>query len=78
MVTWWNDKYGKDSLCGISRSRLRPGIDKNGYPISVKLPCGHCFYRKAIVEWAKRFTNNIEYKSYPTCPLCRIEFYIEE
>lgn len=76
MSLWWNHKYGKYSLCGISRGRIRPGYDKQGYSFAVKLPCGHCFYRKAIIEWSNKF--EIYNNNFPTCPICRIEFYIKE
>lgn len=73
MVSWWNNRYGKESICGISRCRLRSGVNKNGISYTIKLPCGHCFYRTMIIEWVKK-NNNIF--RFPTCPICRNEFDI--
>jgi hypothetical protein len=64
---WWSHKYGSDKICGISLVRIRPGKNKDGYPHSIILTCGHCFYRKALIEW---FVNC----DTPTCPLCRCPF----
>lgn len=55
-------KYGKDQLCGISHSRLRSGINKEGKTHVVFLKCKHGFYRKPLSIWVKK--NN-------TCPICR-------
>ena len=66
---WWNNKYGKNSFCGITKTRLRPGKDKDGISYICKLPCKHYFYRKAIQEWILHVEN-------PTCPLCRKSFNI--
>lgn len=62
MTHWWNTKYGKDKICGITHSRLRPGHNKNGQSYVVWLQCNHGFYRKPLEIWLK--TNN-------TCPICR-------
>lgn len=48
---WWDNKYGKNAICGITKTRLRPGKDKNGKSYIVKLPCEHYFYRKSLIEW---------------------------
>ena len=66
---WYNKKWGKDKICGITFSRLRPGENYYGLPYTSQLSCGHCFYTKAIIEWAKN--NN-------TCPLCRKNFKVLE
>jgi hypothetical protein len=68
--TWWNAKYGKDSICAITKCRLRPGKDKYGFPYVAFLPCKHGFYRSALDLWIQN--------TYPnqTCPLCRKEFQV--
>lgn len=58
---FWN-KYGKDQLCGISHSRLRPGKNKDGKTHVVFLECKHGFYREPLSIWVRQ--NN-------TCPVCR-------
>ena len=63
---WWNKKYGKTKICGITMSRLRAGKDKQGLSYCVFLPCEHGFYRKAIAEWVSQDKN--------TCPMCRKQF----
>ena len=62
---WYLKKWGKDKICWITQSRLRPGKDKFGIPYSTKLECGHTFYTKPLVEWS--------YKN-STCPMCRKPF----
>ena len=64
---WYNKKWGKDKICGITFSRLRPGENYYGLSYTSKLSCGHCFYTKALIEWSKK--NN-------TCPLCRKQFNV--
>ena len=66
--SWWNKKYGKDKICGITHTRLRPGRDRFGRTYVVYLNCKHGFYRTPLMEWAINSPNN------PTCPLCRKEF----
>jgi hypothetical protein len=66
MPYWWNDKYGRDKVCAITMSRLRPGKNKDGNKYSVFLRCGHGFVRNAIINVVK---SNINSK--PKCPLCR-------
>jgi hypothetical protein len=65
MKPWWEKKWGKDKICGITLTRLRPGSDKFGIPYSIYLPCGHGFYTQALLEWVI----NKE-----TCPMCRKNF----
>lgn len=76
---WWDKKYGKNSICGITKTRLRPGKDKNGKSYTIKLPCKHYFYRKALIEWLFKSKSDLyddnKYKT--TCPLCRKEFYFK-
>ncbi len=56
---WWNKKWGKDKLCYITHSRLRPTTKNNHI---LKLNCGHTFYKKPITQWLS--LNN-------SCPVCR-------
>jgi len=62
-MSWWIKKYGKNSTCGITFSRLRPGKGKDGLSYSIFLPCSHGFYRKALLAWTVAGKNN--------CPICR-------
>ncbi len=66
---WWNEKYGKNSICAITQMRLRPGKNRNGMSYSIFLDCKHGFYRSALLNW-------IVSRPYeePTCPLCRTSF----
>ena len=57
---WWNRKYGKDSICPITKTRLRPGY-------SVFLRCGHGFSKNALETY-------IETGGTSRCPLCRAYF----
>lgn len=66
--SWWNTKYGKESICAITKTRLRPGKNKYGLSYSVFLPCKHGFYRSALIGWV--YTCRYD----PTCPLCRNPF----
>ena len=70
MTSWWNKKYGKDKLCGITRARLRPGIDKRGESYVVFLPCAHGFYRIALKNWVLT-----KPEQNPSCPMCRKIFH---
>lgn len=69
MTPWWSKKYGKNSICAITNTRLRPGKNKNKLSYSLFLPCKHGFYRSAILQWVLAKPTEI-----PTCPLCRMEF----
>jgi hypothetical protein len=66
---WWEKKWGKDKLCGITHTRLRPGKNKHGLPYIVTLKCKHSFYSNALIEWCKYCANDE-----PTCPCCRTVF----
>lgn len=66
MTEWWNKKWNKSNICGITHTRLRPGKNKNGLPYTITLQCGHGFYINALLEWMKKCPNDII-----TCPLCR-------
>jgi hypothetical protein len=65
MKPWWNKKWGKDKICGITLTRLRPGLDKDGIPYSIYLQCGHGFYTQALLNWSE---------TKETCPMCRKPF----
>ena len=62
---WYNKKWGKDKICGITFTRLRQGVNYYGLSYTSHLSCGHAFYTKALIEWAKKSN---------TCPLCRKKF----
>lgn len=70
---WWEKKWGKDKLCGITHTRLRPGKNRNGISYTVTLKCNHSFYSKALIEWCKHCTSEE-----PTCPSCRASFNVFE
>ena len=61
---WWSYKYGKDKICAITKTRLRPGKDRKGNSYSIFLKCGHGFSRSAL----EKFISIAEKAS---CPLCR-------
>ena len=61
---FWNEKWGKDKICPITYSRLRPGKSKDGLSYCITLECGHRFYRKALVNWIITSSNT-------SCPVCR-------
>ena len=65
---WWDKKYGKQSICGITQTRLRPGINKQGKTYTIRLKCKHTFYRSALQKWGNSF------QTYVPCPLCRKKF----
>ena len=62
---FWKKKWF-EKICGITKTRLRPGKNKNGLPYSIFLSCSHCFYRSVLLEWIKNCPHEI-----PTCPICR-------
>ena len=66
--TFWGKKWGKDKICAISHTRMRPGVDKEGVPYVFTLNCKHRYYRKALKEWVLAARN---INTNPTCPLCR-------
>ena len=59
---FWNKKYGKNAICAITLTRLRPGKNKEGIPYTITTPCGHTFYRSAFNNWLN---------DHNTCPVCR-------
>jgi hypothetical protein len=69
MSAWWNNKYGKEAICGITHTRLRQGKNVNNLSYVVNLNCNHSFYRTALYEWSIKFPDSL-----PTCPICRITY----
>lgn len=64
--SWWGKKYGKDSICSITKTRLRAGRNKDGVRNCIFLNCKHGkhgFYRSVIISWILAGNN--------TCPMCR-------
>lgn len=59
---FWNKKYGKNSICPITLTRLRPGKNKDGVPYIITSSCNHIFCRSAFINWLK---------NHDTCPVCR-------
>ena len=64
--SWWSKKWGKDHICGITHTRLRPGTNRQGIPYVTRLSCTHAFYTKALAKWVETCPT-----SPPTCPCCR-------
>lgn len=60
----WSERWGKDKICPITQSRLRPGSSRDGIPYTIQLSCNHRFYRKALIHWMLT-------QKTATCPLCR-------
>ena len=67
-MSWWNKKYGKDSICPISHSRLRAGKNSQGQKYSIFLGCGHGFSRTSLEAYIKN--SETPYR----CPICRRGF----
>jgi len=65
---WWSKKWGSNSICGITYSRLRPGKNKNGVYHTSRLKCSHSFCTNLLLEWIKKCPGE------PTCPMCRQQF----
>lgn len=72
---FWAKKWGKDFICPISQSRLRPGKDKNNIAYVRSLKCGHRFWRKAIDTWVITQVKNSQSL---TCPVCRAKFLLKD
>lgn len=66
---YWDKKYGKNAICPITHSRLRPGKNKDGIPYIITSNCNHTFYRKALIEWMK---------NHNTCPVCRSNIFLTQ
>ncbi len=74
-MPFWDAKWGKDAVCAITQTRLRPGKSSDGYSYVLSLDCGHRFYRSALIEWVQQqFDNDLD----ATCPLCRKTIYLRE
>lgn len=67
---FWKKKWD-NKICGITKSRLRPGSNKIGLSYCIFLNCNHGFYRSVLQEWVY----NCPYEE-PTCPVCRRPFNI--
>lgn len=67
-IPYWKKKW-ENQFCGVTKTRLRPGKNKNMLSYTVFLNCGHGFYRTVLKEWVKTCPSYI-----PTCPLCRKMF----
>ena len=65
-MPWWDKKYGKNAICAISMTRLRPGKNKDNVSYSIYLQCKHGFVRSAFVRWVESGKR--------TCPVCRSKF----
>jgi len=59
-------KWGKNAICGITHTRLRPGKYKNGSKRCIFLDCKHGFYTRPLFIWLENDPH-----VNPTCPLCR-------
>ena len=66
---FWNKKWGKDKICPISHTRLRPGKNKDGLSYTIMLKCKHMYYRQALKNWY--LSNN---QNNNNCPICRTKF----
>ena len=66
---FWNKNWGKDNLCGITHSRLRPGKNSKGVHFTTSLKCGHRFCTYPLLNWVKK-NNGLS----ATCPICRYKF----
>lgn len=71
-VAWWDSKWNKDNICGISQIRLRPGANKNGIPYTIQLPCKHRFYTNCLLNWMRVNPAKV------TCPYCRQLFTLQD
>lgn len=69
MKQWWDKKWGKEQICGISYNRLRSGQKKNGISLTTNLKCGHRFCTIPLLNWMS--VNN-------TCPICRENIKLED
>lgn len=63
---YWDKKWGKNAICGITFCRLRPGRYKDSYSKCIFLKCGHGFYTRPLFKWIYSSVN-------PKCPMCRKE-----
>lgn len=68
--SWWDSKWHKDNICGISHARLRPGKSRNGIPYTIQLTCKHRFYTNCLLQWMS--------KGGDVCPCCRRPFTLQD
>ncbi len=68
---FWSKKWGKEKICNITFSRLRPGKSKSGLPYCITLECSHSFYTNALLECINNCKSDVV-----TCPVCRRGFDI--
>ena len=66
---FWNKNWGKDNICGITYSRLRPGKNSKGVYYTTSLKCGHRFCTYPLLNWIKN-NNGLS----ATCPTCMYNF----
>ena len=71
---FWDKKWGRNAICPISQSRLRPGKNIYGVSYTIRLPCKHRFYRSALVKWVS--TMSSRQNGIASCPLCRKNIYL--
>jgi hypothetical protein len=62
-IPFWDKKWGRENICPITCTRLRPGKSSDGLPYTIDLECGHRFYRKPLIRWVLQ--------SNQSCPMCR-------
>jgi hypothetical protein len=70
---WWSNKWGKDKICSITYTRLRPGKNKKGIYYTTRLKCNHLFCTYPLLEWVKKCPNEDL-----TCPVCRSPFILTD
>ncbi len=70
MPAYWNRKWGKDAICPITHTRLRPGKNKYEVPYTIRLVCGHRFVRSALIKWIQEGPVD------QSCPMCRKRIYL--
>ena len=71
MPTFWNKSWGRDKICPISLTRIRPGKNKHGISYTISLKCGHIFWRKSLLKWYSSRDSS-------TCPVCRKSISIQD
>jgi len=71
--SWWDSKWNKDNICGISHARLRPGKSQSGIPYTIQLKCNHRFYTSCLLHWME-----INGDGEVSCPCCRNPFTLQD
>lgn len=66
---WWTKKWGKDKVCPITQTRVRPGKNIIGVYHTSRLPCDHYFCTYPLLNWMEKGQS---FES--TCPMCRSKF----